>query len=257
MKNTDSFQKLVEIMQKLRSPEGCPWDREQTHASMKPYLLEEAYEVIEAIDENDGEKLAEELGDLLLQIVFHARIAEENSRFSIDDVVQSINAKLVRRHPHVFGGVQIRTSDEQLKHWERLKKEEGKASALDGVPKNAPALLKAFRVQQKAAAVGFDWERTEQVWDKVREELDEFGSALREQNRGQMEEEFGDLLFTLVNLSRFLKINPEDATRRSVDKFIRRFRKLEGVFRERGQDMHQCTLEEMDAVWNQIKHDPS
>jgi tetrapyrrole methylase family protein / MazG family protein len=251
----EAFRSLLDIVRRLRGPGGCPWDREQTHASMKPYLLEETYEVLETIDEENGDQLAEELGDLLLQIVFHASIAEENGLFSMDDVVKGINAKLVRRHPHVFGNADIRTSEEQTAHWEKLKKEEGKASALDGVPRSAPALLKAYRVQQKAAAVGFDWEKTDQVWEKVQEEVSEFGEALQERHQEKMEEEFGDLLFALVNLSRFVKINPEDAARRSTDKFIRRFRRLEQVFKDRGKSMRESTLEEMDKVWNQIKHD--
>jgi tetrapyrrole methylase family protein/MazG family protein len=253
---SDSFRELVDIVRKLRDPGGCPWDREQTHASMKPYLLEEVYEVLETIDEGDAPKLAEELGDLLLQIVFHARIAEENDCFSMADVLNSINSKLVRRHPHVFGNADIRTSDEQTAHWEKLKIKEGKTSALDGVPKSAPALLKACRVQQKAAAAGFDWERTEQVWEKVKEEVFEFGEAMQQEDRIKIEEEFGDLLFSLVNLSRFIKINPEDAARRSVDKFMRRFRRLERIFNDQGKNMRESTLEEMDKVWNKIKHDP-
>jgi tetrapyrrole methylase family protein/MazG family protein len=253
---SNAFRELIRIVEKLRGPGGCPWDREQTHMSMKPYLLEETYEVIETIDEGDGANLAEELGDLLLQIVFHARIAEENGRFAMNDVLKAINAKLVRRHPHVFGDADIRTSEEQTRHWELLKKEEGKASAMDGVPVSAPALLKAWRVQQKAAAVGFDWEKTDQVWDKVREEVSEFGEAMRLNDKAQMEEEFGDLLFALVNLSRFIHVNPEDAARRAADKFIRRFRRLEQAFNDRGLALRESTLEEMDKVWNRIKHEP-
>ncbi len=221
---------------------------------MKPHLLEETYEVLEAIDQGDEKQLMEELGDMLLQIVFHSQIAEEKGSFSINDVIKTIHAKLIRRHPHVFGNVKIGSSQEQVKHWERLKKEEGKTSALDGVPKSAPALLKAYRVQQKAAAVGFDWEKTEQVWEKVQEEIKEFGEALDQADREKMEDEFGDLMFALVNLSRFLHIHPEEAARRSVDKFICRFKKLEKVFQDQGKDMHRSTLEEMDAVWNRIKH---
>ncbi len=253
---SNAFDELISIVERLRGPGGCPWDREQTHLSMKPYLLEETYEVIETIDEGDGVKLAEELGDLLLQIVFHARIAEENGRFAMNDVLKAINAKLVRRHPHVFGEADIRTSEEQTRHWELLKKAEGKASAMDGVPVSAPALLKAWRVQQKAAAAGFDWEKTDQVWEKVREEVSEFGEAMRLNDKAQMEEEFGDLLFALVNLSRFIHVNPEDAARRAADKFIRRFRRLEQAFNDRGLALRESTLEEMDKVWNRIKHEP-
>ena len=251
---TQAFAELVRIIGTLRSPGGCPWDKEQTHASLKPYLLEEAYEVLESIDGKDDARLMEELGDLLLQIVFHARIAEEGGRFTIDDIVETLNEKLVRRHPHVFGTADIQTSEEQLAHWEHLKRQEGKRSALDGVPRQAPALLKAYRVQQKAAAVGFDWEKTGQVWEKVKEELHEFGETLDRGDPARMEDEFGDLLFALVNLARFLKFNPEEAARRSVDKFIRRFRRLERVFEERGRTMQGTPLQELDAVWNDIKH---
>ncbi len=162
----DAFQKLVHIVEKLRGPQGCPWDKEQTHESMKPYLLEETYEVIESIQKQDPEKLKEELGDLLLQIIFHARLAEEKGEFTLKDVIDHISEKLIRRHPHVFGTAHIKTSEEQKKHWEKLKKEEGKTSVLEGVPKTAPALFRAFRVQQKASVVGFDWGSKEPVWEK-------------------------------------------------------------------------------------------
>ena len=240
-------------MAKLRSPEGCPWDKEQTHESLKPYLLEEAYEVLETLDEKDFEGLKEELGDLLLQVVYHARLAEEKNRFSIIDVLETINQKLLRRHPHVFGQIEINTAEQQRVHWERLKKKEGKESVLDGVPRSLPALLKAHRIQQKASTVGFDWKEASQVWHKVNEEIEELKSAFDSQNHVHIEEEFGDLLFALVNLSRFIRINPEDSLRRAVEKFITRFQKVEKTMEALGKEMKNATLEEMDAIWDRIK----
>ncbi len=248
-----AFEKLVEIMAKLRSPDGCPWDREQTHESLKPYLIEEAYEVLEVIDKEDTGGLQEELGDLLLQVIFHAQLAEEEKQFTILDVLQSINEKLISRHPHVFGEAQINTADEQRIHWENLKREERQSSCLDGVPKHLPALLRARRIQQKASTVGFDWKEKEPVWEKVKEEIEELDTAIQSKNRKAVEEEFGDLLFSLVNLSRFIRINPEDGLNRAIDKFIDRFQKLEKIMEEEGQDLKDASLEEMDKVWDRIK----
>lgn len=242
-------------MATLRSPDGCPWDREQTHESLKPFLLEEAYEVLESLDQKDFDSLREELGDLLLQVVFHARLAEEENRFGIVDVLQTIIQKLIRRHPHVFGQTEIHTSEEQRVHWERLKKQEGKTSVLDGIPKSLPALLRAHRVQQKASTVGFDWEAIEQVWKKVYEEIEELKTAIHSKNKKDMEEEFGDLLFAVVNLSRFIRVSPEDSLRLAVEKFTDRFRKLEETMEALGRDLKDATLDEMDAVWDRIKHE--
>jgi tetrapyrrole methylase family protein/MazG family protein len=247
------FEKLEKIVATLRGPEGCPWDREQTHASMKPYLLEEAYEVLDSIDGPDASGLAEELGDLLLQIVFHARLAEEKGDFTMADVIRSINEKLIRRHPHVFGEADIRTAEEQTRHWEKIKKLEGKSSVLDGVPRTAPALLRAYRVQQKAATVGFDWKSAGPVLDKVREELAELEAEIGTDRSDRISEEFGDFLFSMVNLSRFLRLHPEECLSSAVDKFTGRFRRMEVLFRERGLSMEGRTLEEMDAVWNEVK----
>jgi tetrapyrrole methylase family protein / MazG family protein len=251
----DEFRRLVDIIAALRGPQGCPWDKEQNHESMTPYLLEEAYEVCESIRLADTDGLREELGDLLLQIVFHSRLAEERGAFSISDVVNGINEKLVRRHPNVFGDVEIRTSDEQTRNWEKIKRSEGKRSAVDGVPKAAPALLRAYRIQQKAAAVGFDWEHRGPVWEKVREEITELDEVIESGNQERIQEEFGDLLFALVNLSRFIKVHPEETLNHAVEKFIRRFQKVETVLKERGTPMENCTLEQMDRVWNEIKHE--
>ncbi|MBN1894174.1 nucleoside triphosphate pyrophosphohydrolase [bacterium] len=242
-------------MSRLRGPDGCPWDKEQTHDSLKPYLLEEAYEVLEAVDRRDFDGLREELGDMLLQSVFHAQLASEAGLFNIQDVLKTLNEKLVRRHPHVFGEAVITGSDEQVRHWEKIKKSEGKKSALDGVPVTAPSLLRAHRTQQKAAAVGFDWPEASPVWDKIREELDELKEAVSAGKQDAVEEELGDLLFAVVNLSRFLHVHPEDALRRSVDKFRRRFRAVEAEMESAGRDMRKTPLAELDAVWDRIKRE--
>lgn len=249
----EQFDRLVEIMSKLRGQNGCPWDQIQNHESLRPYLLEETYEVLESIDNHDYQALKLELGDLLLQVVFHAQIARDNNMFTIDDVIQSINDKLVRRHPHVFGDAKIRTAEEQIINWEKVKKKEGKRSVIDGVPQQLPALLCAHRIQQKAASVGFDWDNTEQVWDKVEEEFKELKSACKMGLPEKMIEEFGDLLFSLVNLSRFLDLNPEDALRVTIKKFSGRFQQMEKRLKARGLDLADCTLAEMDAVWDEIK----
>ncbi len=247
------FQYLIHLMSRLRGPAGCPWDREQTHQTLKPFLLEETYEVLESIDVNDPSALKEELGDLLLQIVFHARVAEECGYFTIQDVIQGLIDKLIRRHPHVFGNADIKTAEEQTIHWERLKKTEGKRSVLSGVPEALPSLLRAYRIQQKASAVGFDWNKADDAWDKVKEEMDELIECVKKEEKKQTEEELGDLLFALVNYARFIKVEPEDALRRAVNKFIERFKKVEQVFDSRGRSLQDSTLEEMDAVWEEIK----
>lgn len=246
--------RLLEIMVILRSEKGCPWDREQTHTSLRQHLLEEAYEVIEVIDEDRLEELPAELGDLLLQIVFHAQIAAEAGSFTMAEVVQAINEKLIRRHPHVFGDVNIKTADEQVVHWEQTKlKKEGKVSAISGVPRELPALLRAYRLQNKAATMGFDWPEVTPVWDKIEEEVAELREAVASGEREQIEEELGDLLFSIVNVSRFLKVNPEDALRRTSEKFIRRFQQVEAEFVRRGQPMEQAELAEMDEIWKKVK----
>jgi len=253
------FDRLVAIMARLRSPGGCPWDRAQNREDLKPYLVEETYEVLDAIECGDPAKLREELGDLLLQVVFHARIAEEEGSFTVEEVCRSINEKLVRRHPHVFGEVRADTPEEVLQNWEAIKKEEKRdngaqdPSALDGVPRVLPALLKAYRLGQKAARVGFDWEERRQVEDKVREEWDELREAVASGRKDLVREELGDFLFALANLSRFLEVDPEDALQLSNAKFQRRFRALETEARLEGRDIHGMTLAEMDALWERIK----
>ncbi len=249
----ESFVRLVEIMRRLRSENGCPWDRKQTHRSLRQYLLEETYEALDCLDRDDLACLKEELGDLLLQIVFHAQIAEEEGVFTIDDVIQTITDKLIRRHPNVFGDAVIETAEEQSRNWERLKQEEGRRSVLSGVPKHLPALLRAYQVQAKAARVGFDWEDSRDVWNKVEEELDELKQAVKEGATREVEQEFGDLLFSLVNLARFLHVNPEDALRGTIAKFEERFLRIEEELRRRGKRPEDSSLEEMDEIWNEAK----
>lgn len=249
----NEFDRLVDIMARLRAQDGCPWDLEQTHESLRQYLLEETYEVLESIDHHNYQELKKELGDLLLQVIFHAQIASENKHFDISGVIQEINEKLIRRHPHVFSTANIRTAAEQTIHWEKVKKKEGKRSVIDGVPLELPALARAYRIQQKAATVGFDWENAHQVWEKITEELQEFKNALATQQQETITDEFGDLLFSLVNLARFIYINPEDALRSTIIKFSRRFRQLEQTVHSRGKELSECSLQEMDAIWEEIK----
>lgn len=253
-KASDEFERLRNIMARLRAPGGCPWDREQTHESLRPYLLEEVYEVLEAIDRRGFSDLRKELGDLLLQIVFHARIAEEEGLFSIEDVLRSLNDKLISRHPHIFGDKRLERADQVVHQWEQIKLNEGeKKSLLDGVPRTQPALNRAFRVQEKAAGVGFEWPHIEGVWEKLEEELGELRVAMEHKDAREREEEFGDLLFSLVNLARYLKINPEGALRQTVQKFMRRFQYIETALTRRGRSLAEATLEEMDELWEESK----
>ncbi len=250
------FDDLLAIMSRLRGPGGCPWDAEQTHESLTRYLLEETYEVIEAIDLKSPEHLKEELGDLLLQPVFHAAIAEEAGTFTMADVIQTLCDKLVRRHPHVFGDVVIHDSNAQIENWERIKKAEKgdeRRSALSGVPPHLPALLKAQKITEKASRVGFDWERVDQVVAKVMEELHEFEEAMAEGDSDRMEAELGDLLFAIVNLGRFLSINPEEALRKTITRFQQRFQYVEDGLHGQGRRMNEATLTEMDVLWEEAK----
>lgn len=249
----NKFDELLEIMEILRGPTGCPWDKEQDHKSLIPFLLEETYEVIESINKNSIEDLKEELGDLLLQIVFHAQIAKESGEFNIDDIITGISTKLIRRHPNVFGDEKIDTAEEQSVNWEKLKKQEGKKSVVDGIPRAMPALSFAKRIQQRASTVGFDWQKTEDVWEKVIEEISELKHEIENQNQDKIEEEFGDLLFALVNYGRFLKIDPENSLKKATDKFILRFKKLEKRIEDKSLSMEELTLDELDREWNEIK----
>lgn len=246
-----TFDYLLEVMRRLRR--DCPWDREQTNDSIKGHTIEEAYEVVEAIDHRNDKDLASELGDLLLHVVFHAQIAADEGRFTIDDVLRAIIDKLVRRHPHIFGEVQVNGTADVLRNWEQIKMDEGRESVIDGVPRSLPALLKAWRMQDKASKIGFDWERREDVWNKVREEIAELEHATADADADAIESEVGDVLFSIVNYCRFIKVNPEDALRRTIQKFDRRFRHVERRLREQGRAPSDATLEEMDRYWDEAK----
>lgn len=247
------FARLIEIVRKLRGPGGCKWDRAQTHKSLVPYMTEELYEVIEAIEEDDMRKLKEELGDLLLHVVFQADLAEEEGHFTLADSIETISSKLVRRHPHVFAGLKVGSVSEIKKKWEEIKLREGRQSLLEGIPKNLPALLLARRVQQRASEVGFDWERVPSVIEKLEEEFLELKNAIESREQSRIRDELGDLLFTVVNLSRFLDIDPEDALRHTIKKFINRFKLVEEELRKKGKKLEEATLSEMDRLWNEIK----
>lgn len=250
-KPTKDFKDLVEIVKILR--EECPWDRKQTHQSIKDNLIEEAYEAVEAIDTEDFDELKKELGDVLLHVVFHSNMADETGTFSIGDVIYSIQEKLIRRHPHVFGD-EIAEDDAQVaENWESIKLKEGKESILEGIPKPLPALIRAQRMQEKAANVGFDWPEAVQVVEKLEEELDEFKQVLEEGDQQKSREEFGDLLFSLVNLGRFFDLNAEDSLRSTNRKFIRRFQYIEQQLRKEGKDISDVDLQEMDNHWNSAK----
>jgi tetrapyrrole methylase family protein / MazG family protein len=248
------FSKLVGIMARLRAPNGCPWDREQNFDTIKPYLLEETYEVMDAIDAKDWRGLAEELGDLMLQSVFFAQMAEESGLFSIEDSLDAINAKLIRRHPHIFGDGSAQSADEVKKKWDQIKAEEKRKrqeeprQTLDGIPRVLPALVEASQISSKAAGVGFDWPNVSEVLKKVREEIDEL-----EAHDANEEEEFGDLLFALVNYARFRKIDPEQALRKSNSKFRMRFSHVEARLSERGRSLEESSLDEMEALWQEAK----
>jgi ATP diphosphatase len=276
------FQDLVALMARLRSPEGCPWDREQTYATLAPMLLEEAYEAFEAVEdarEGRPENLREELGDLLFQIVFYAQVARERGEFTIDDVTDAIHTKMVRRHPHVFGDVTVRDNEELLRNWEAMKAEEKRAkngekreggkveeasdsSLLDGVSSKAPALMEAHQLSTKAARVGFDWRNVEEIFDKLHEEIDELRAAIRERSEAgadaeaeqqRVREELGDLLFVVTNIARYLSVEPEAALKLTNRKFRRRFRHIERGLEERGRELGSATIEEMEELWQEAK----
>lgn len=271
---SERFNRVVEIMARLRAPDGCPWDRKQTHDSLKPYLLEETYEVLETIDRGDEAGLKEELGDVLLQVLFHAQIAAERGTFTIEDVADRLGEKLVGRHPHVFGprGEGGPTgAEEVVARWEAIKRDERRQSgrpesALDGVPKTLPALLRAYQVQARASRVGFDWTKGEEVLAKVEEEILELREALgaparegrdaagaRRPPDDRVEAEFGDILFALVNLSRFLRVNPEEALRKATNRFVERFLYIEAAAAKAGRKIEDLALAEMDALWEEAK----
>jgi tetrapyrrole methylase family protein/MazG family protein len=250
----NKFKELIDIVKKLRAPDGCPWDREQTNASLLPYFLEETYEVIESVDNENWPGLKEEVGDILLHAVLQAVIAEENNHFSINDSLANINEKLVRRHPHVFGDDQAEAPFHAKQNWEAVKhKEKKRGSRLDGVPVTLPALVRGQRLQQKASYAGFDWDKVEKVWDKIHEEILELKEAQSNSTKEHVEEEIGDVLFSVVNLARFLDISAEDALRKTNKKFTVRFAKVEEELKKRGKTVEESTLKEMDEIWNQVK----
>ena len=259
----DKFMRLKVIMDELR--EGCPWDRKQTIETLRPMTIEETYELADAVTDADWQGIREELGDLMLHILFYARIGTEKGVFTLEDVLDGISDKLVKRHPHIYGDVQVRDEEDVKRNWERIKREEGKASTLQGVPRSLPAMVKALRLQEKAGQVGFDWDDADQVWAKVGEESAELREAVRDADgkggttavegvlKGRVESELGDLLFSIVNYSRFLGLDPENALERTNRKFIRRFQRMEALAAERGLDLSSLKLAEMDALWNEVK----
>ncbi len=255
----EKFERLVEIIARLRGEGGCPWDREQTFDSIKPYTLEETYEVLDAIDRRDWRALAEELGDLVLQAVFYAQMAAEEGHFTIGDALDAVNAKLVRRHPHVFGDGTARTAEQVLARWNEIKQEEKRERGeerqglLDGVLRNQPALMEAAHLSKKAAAAGFDWPDIGGVFEKIREEIAELEKAREGASLEEIEGEIGDLLFTVVNVARFLGVDPEQALRRTNAKFRERFAQVEGGLAERGRSFRETTIEEMEELWQQAK----
>jgi tetrapyrrole methylase family protein/MazG family protein len=249
------FQDLVDTVAKLRGPEGCPWDKEQTRETLKPFLVEEFYELIDALDQRDAEGMKEELGDLLFQIVLQSQLSKEEGWFDIHDVVSGIAHKMVKRHPHVFGGKELKTSEDVMGWWEEHKKREGKIreSAIGGVPVSLPALLRAQKIQMKATKVGFDWKKIEDVFAKLDEEIKELKAALGNKNLREIEHEIGDILFVMVRIANFVEVNPEDALLKSISKFIHRFKHIEEEALRQGKKLTEMTLAEMDVLWNRAK----
>ncbi len=249
-READAFVRLLQIMNDLR--EKCPWDKKQTMQSLRHLTIEEVYELTDAIFDNNSDEVKKELGDILLHIVFYAKIGSETNDFDIADVIDSICEKLIHRHPHIYGEVTVKDEEEVKANWEKLKLKEGKKSVLEGVPKSLPSMIKAIRVQDKARGVGFDWDNAEQVWEKVKEELNELKTEV-DNKTNKAEDELGDLLFSIINYARFLGINPEDALEKTNKKFIKRFQYLETESAKDGKKMGEMTLEEMDVYWNRAK----
>ncbi|MDD3270063.1 MAG: nucleoside triphosphate pyrophosphohydrolase [Syntrophomonadaceae bacterium] len=248
--NAQAIEGLLQVMDRLLAPDGCPWDREQSHESLVRYLVEESYEVIEAINSQDMNKLREELGDLLLQVVFHAALAKREGQFDFAAVAKTVEKKMIDRHPHVFADMNLKTSDDVMDNWEDFKKKEGKKSLLEGIPKSLPALLRAVLMQEKAARVGFDWPSVDGALDKLKEEVEEFCQA---DNSKEMLEEMGDIFFALVNVARLKNIEPEQALQACNDKFARRFNYIEENVKESGRQLKELSLEEMDLLWDEAK----
>lgn len=246
-----AFLRLVKIMDELR--EQCPWDRKQTIHTLRSMTIEETYELVDSIDREDWKGISEELGDLLLHLLFYSKIGSEQNRFQLEDVINGICDKLVLRHPHIYGDVKVADEEEVKRNWEKIKASEGKKSSLEGVPRSLPAIVKALRVQEKAKQVGFEWENRDDVWKKVEEETAELKEAIAGKNQEEIEAEFGDLLFSLVNYARFLQVDPETALERTNRKFIQRFQQMESIAGEQGRKLTDLNLEEMDAIWDQVK----
>jgi MazG family protein len=260
LSRTDGVRRMLEVVRRLRGEGGCPWDREQTLETLKPFLVEETYELLDALDSGDTDRHRDELGDVLLQVVLQAQIRREGGCFDFDDVANGLADKLIRRHPHVFGDVQAETSGEVLRNWEAIKATEGKVdgkprSTLAGIPKHLPALSKAQKTQVRAARVGFDWSDVKDVVAKIEEELDETKSALAAKDADNVREEIGDLLFAVVNLCRFQGVEAEEALNATVSKFMRRFQEIEHRVHESGRQMSDCTLHEMDVMWEDVKRE--
>ena len=249
--STASFAKLLQIMDDLRAK--CPWDKKQTIQSLRSLTIEELYELADAIVAEDWNGIKEELGDLLLRIVFYAKIGSEQGKFTMHDILEGICEKLISRHPHIYGDIVVNDEEDVKRNWEKLKLQEGKRSVLSGVPNSLPAIVKALRLQEKAKQVGFEWDKIEQVREKIDEEFIELNEAIQSAHQDKIEEEFGDVLFSMVNYSRFLNIDAELALERTNRKFIDRFKKMEAMAEESGQYLHDMTLEEMDAIWNKVK----
>ncbi len=246
-----AFSRLIEIMNDLR--EKCPWDRKQTIYSLRQMTIEETYELADAITEGNWKDIKEELGDLLLHIVFYAKIGSEQKQFELDEVINGICDKLVARHPHIYGDIKVEDDEEVKRNWEKLKLKEGKKSVLSGVPQSLPATVKAMRLQEKAKQVGFEWDNKEQVWEKVEEEMRELKSAIETGNQANTEDEFGDVVFSLINYARFLQVDAENALEKTNKKFIHRFTKMEQLALQNGKNLNEMTLQEMDAIWNSVK----
>ena len=246
-----AFERLLNIMDDLRAK--CPWDKKQTLESLRYLSIEEMYELSDAILDNEMQEVKKELGDIMLHLVFYAKIASETNQFNITDVLNGICDKLVHRHPHIYGNVEVTTEEEVRKNWEKIKLKEGKKSVLEGVPRSLPAMVKAIRIQEKVRGVGFDWNDSEQVWEKVQEELQELKTELQVGDKAKTEQEFGDLFFSLINYSRFIDVNPEDALERTNKKFIQRFQQMEAVLYEEGKDLSEMALSEMDVYWERTK----
>lgn len=250
----EKFLRLVSIMDDLR--EKCPWDRKQTIQSLRQMTIEETFELADAITDDDWKGIREELGDLFLHLVFYAKIGTEQGRFNLGEVLDGISEKLITRHPHIYGDVKVENADEVKRNWEKLKLKEGKKSVIGGVPRSLPATVKAMRLQEKAKQVGFEWENSDQVWDKVEEEQEELKQAVELGDKEKIEEEFGDLVFSLINYARFLQIDAENALERTNKKFIKRFTEMESVALAKGKDLSTMSLQEMDAIWDEIKKQP-